>query len=518
MPFLVLALVLPLVGRWWPHTAFPIALFATVGAAVAALLGLANVMQNGAMHYHLGGWAPPLGIELVLDHISAFVSLVILSVASVVVIATRRHVIRIADDRLGSYYSVMLLLLLGITGIILTGDVFNLFVFLEIASISAYALIFMGGRSGMIAAFRYLILGTIASSLYLLGVGFLYFSTGTLNMAEMQQLLGEVGPSRSVEAAAVFILAGLGLKMALMPLHFWLPDAYNFAPSAVNSLLAPIMTKAAAYAIIRMFISVFPPGYLQEAVPIADALLILGLIGVIVAPIIAVAQKDIRRLLAYSSISQLSLIAVGIGLANPLGLVAALLHIMNHTVIKATLFLSAASIRRATGSSLISDMTGLGRKMPLTFAAFSLAAIAMIGFPPFAGFFSKLYVAQAGVEAGHWIVVAAVLASTLLTAAYLFKVLEQAYLRPARPDAHGHEEEVDLFPLTHGHSASLALAIEASPDAEIHRKDPASVMIANAKESPRDLVLPALFLGIMTLVLGVFNVYIVTSILEPAVS
>jgi multicomponent Na+:H+ antiporter subunit D len=492
---LTLALVIPVVARRYYVYAFPLALLGIVLSATASIWALVEVLDTGTMRYNLGGWAPPVGIEYVVDLVSAFVAVIVTFVSTVVIIATRRWAIRDAGDRLGSYYGLVMLLMAGLMGIIVTGDLFNLFVFIEISSLAGYALVFMGGRAGMIAGFRYLILGSIGGSLYMLGVGFLYFTTGTLNMAETQELLAQDATARSVQAGAAFIFVGLGLKMALVPLHLWLPDAYTFAPSSVNSLIAPVMTKVGAYAMMRMFLSVFPDGYLTDVVPIADALLVLGLIGIIFGAVVAMSQKDIRRMLAYSSISQIALIAVGIGLGTPLGMVAALLHVMNHAVMKATLFLAAGSIRYSTGITTVDGVSGLGRTMPLTMIAFALGAIAMVGIPPMAGFFSKWYAVQAGVESGQWMVVAVVLISSLLSAVYLFRILERAYLHPMQPEpSHGHDDD----------------AAFGETEAQIAPEEP-------AKESPLDVVLPAVLLGLAALALGIANSWIVTKILEPGV-
>ena len=489
-----------------PGVAFPLALLGVSLSTGASAWALGQVLDSGAMHYNLGGWAPPVGIEYVVDHVAAFVALVVTSVATLVVVATRRWAEREAGDRTGPFYGLIMLLVAGLTGMVITADLFNLFVFLEISSLAAYALVFLGGRAGMVAGFRYLILGSIGGSFYLLGAGFLYFSTGTLNMAETAEILATDASSRSVQAGAVFIFVGLGLKMALVPLHLWLPDAYTHAPSSVNSLIAPIMTKVAAYAMIRMFLSVFPEGYLKDEAPVADGLLVLGLVGIVYGSVAAIAQKDIRRMLAYSSISQLGLIAVGIGLATPLGFVAALLHIMNHAVMKGTLFLAAASVRQSTGLSQVSDLTGLGRRMPLTMAAFTLGALSMVGIPPAAGFFSKWWAVQAGVESDQWIVVVVVLASSLLTAVYLFRVLERVYLRPVQEEplsGPSHEQAA------HPAGGAVAVAV-ASPE-------PVLTEVESATESPPDTVLPLVVLALATIGLGVANSFIVTHVLEPGV-
>ena len=470
-------------------------------STAASAWALAEALANGPLRYNLGGWAPPVGIQYVVDEVSAFVALVVTGVTTLAIAATRRWAEREAAGRAGPFYALVMLLEAGLTGMVVTADLFNLFVFLEISSLAAYTLVFLGGRAGMLAGFRYLVLGTIGGVFYLLGVGFLYFSTGTLNMEETAAILAASESSRSVQAGAVFIFVGLGLKMALVPLHLWLPDAYTHAPSSVNSLLAPVMTKVGAYAMVRMFLSVFPVGYLEDEAPVADGLLVLGLAGIVYGSVAAIAQSDIRRMLAYSSISQLGLIAVGIGLATPLGLVAALLHVMNHAMMKGTLFLAAASVRLSTGLSNVSDLTGLGRAMPLTMAGFTLGALSMVGIPPSAGFFSKWWAAQAGLESGQWAVVVVVLGSSLLTAVYVFIVLERVYLRPAQP-----------APPPAGHAASDAAA---APGDETGGR--ALAQGRGAAESPADVVLPLAVLALATVGLGVANSFIVTHVLEPGV-
>jgi multicomponent Na+:H+ antiporter subunit D len=336
----------------------------------------------------------------------------------------------------------------------------------------------VGDARAPMAAFRYLILGSIAGSFYVLGVGFLYFSTGSLNMADVAQRLPELYDSRAVVAAATLIFIALGLKMALFPLHFWLPDVYSYAPSAIAGLIAPIMTKVAAYAVIRMFITVFEPHYLRDILPVTSVTGWLAAAGILYGSIMAIAQSDFRRMLAYSSISQVSYIGLGIGLANSLGLLGALLHILNHAFMKGCLFLVAGSIRLRTGHCEVSRFAGLGRKMPWTMAAFTLSALSMIGIPPTAGFFSKWYLLLAGVEARNWTFVAVILLSTLLTAVYLFRVLEQVYI------AHPKQESV---------SNSIC--------------DP-----------PPSMLVPTLVLGTGAWLLGFLNNVIVTRVLEFAVA
>jgi multicomponent Na+:H+ antiporter subunit D len=471
------AFIIPLAGFLKRDLAFAIALIGASLSFVFSALGLLAVIPGGELRYHLGGWIPPVGIEYALDVLSAFMATVVTFVGTLALLYSRRSILQEVPERFVPMYALAMLLLAGLAGIIVTADLFNLFVFLEIASISAYALMAVGDERGCVASFRYLILGSIAGSFYVLGVGFLYFSTGSLNMADVAQRLPNLHDSRAIVAAATLIFIALGLKMALFPLHLWLPDVYSYAPSAVTGLIAPIMTKVAAYAIIRMFLTVFQPHYLRDVLPFTSVIGWLAAAGILYGSIMAIAQTDFRRMLAYSSISQIAYIGLGIGLANPMGLIGALLHILNHAFMKACLFLVAGSIRFRTGRWEVSHFAGLGRKMPWTMAAFTVSALSMIGIPPAAGFFSKWYLLLGSVDAGNWIFVATILLSSLLTAVYFFRVLEEVYMH------HSKESNVAM----------------------------------NASDPPASMLLPTVVLGAGVLVLGLSNSIIVSRVLEVVV-
>ena len=471
------AFIIPLAGFLKRDIAFAIALIGGSLSFAFSALGLLAVITGGELRYHLGGWIPPVGIEYALDVLSAFMATVVTFVGTLALLYSRRSILQEVPERFVPMYALAMLLLAGLAGIIVTADLFNLFVFLEIASISAYALMAVGDERGCVASFRYLILGSIAGSFYVLGVGFLYFSTGSLNMADVAQRLQNLHDSRAIVAAAALIFIALGLKMALFPLHLWLPDVYSYAPSAVAGLIAPIMTKVAAYAIIRMFLTVFQPHYLRDVLPLMPVIGWLAAAGILYGSIMAIAQTDFRRMLAYSSISQIAYIGLGIGLANPMGLIGALLHILNHAFMKACLFLVAGSIRFKTGQWEVSHFAGLGRKMPWTMAAFTVSALSMIGIPPAAGFFSKWYLLLGSVDAGNWIFVATILLSSLLTAVYFFRVLEEVYMH------HSKESNVAM----------------------------------NASDPPASMLFPTVVLGAGVLVLGLSNSIIVSRVLEVVV-
>jgi multicomponent Na+:H+ antiporter subunit D len=401
---------------------------------------------------------------------------VVTLVGTLVLLYSRRAILEEVAERFVPMYALAMLLLAGLCGIIVTADLFNLFVFLEIASLSAYALMAVGDERAPVASFRYLILGSIAGSFYVLGVGFIYFSTGSLNMADVAQRLPELYHSRAVLAGATLIFIALSLKMALFPLHFWLPDVYTYAPSAVTGLIAPIMTKVAAYAVIRIFLGVLQPHYLRDILPVTSVIGWLAAAGILYGSLMAIAQSDFRRMLAYSSISQIGYIGLGIGLANPLGLIGALLHILNHAFMKACLFLVAGSIRFRTARFEVSRFAGLGRQMPWTMAAFTVSALSMVGVPPAAGFFSKWYLLLGSIEAGNWIFVATILVSSLLTAVYFFRVLEKVYA--------GRSEESAF---------------------------------RNVSDPPASMLFPTVTLAAGVLVLGLCNSIIVSSVLEVIV-
>jgi multicomponent Na+:H+ antiporter subunit D len=330
-----------------------------------------------------------------------------------------------------SFSGIRMLFLCGANGIIVTGDLFNLYVFLEIFSLAGYGLIGIGEKQAPVASFRYLIMGTVGASFYLLGIGFLYIVTGSLNMADVRNILPHIPGNPAVAAALSLIFLGMGIKMAIFPLHGWLPDAYTYAPSTSSALVAPIGTKIAAYVLIRILFFVFGVEFVSRSLPITDLIAWLSAIGILYGSVMAMAQNEMKRMLAYSSVAQIGYIGLGIGLANPLGYIGAVLHILNHAFMKGSLFLVAANLRKKTGQSDIANLdASLRKKLPWSMAAFTVAALSMIGLPPTAGFFSKWYLALGAIDRGKWVFLAVILVSSLLNAVYFFRILEKVYLLP----------------------------------------------------------------------------------------
>ncbi len=408
----------------------------TVSWAVLAnaLLLLNTVLAAGSLSYAIGAWAGPFGIEYRVDTASAFVVLIVASVGAVVLpfaYKSVRH--EIPAERIGLFYTCFLLCLTGLLGIVVTGDAFNLFVFLEISSLSSYTLISLGrDRRALTAAFQYLVMGTIGATFILVGVGLMYMMTGTLNMADLAERLSPVADTRTVRAAFAFLTVGVSLKLALFPLHLWLPNAYTYAPSAVSAFLAATATKVAVYVLLRFFFTVFGVEFSFEAMPVGQILSMLAVIAMLVASTVALFQDDIKRMLAYSSVAQVGYIILGISLASVTGLTAGIIHLFNHALMKGALFLAMGCLFLRLGSVHIQDLQGIARRMPWTMAAFLLGGLSLIGVPLTTGFVSKWYLVQAAMEDNRWVVAVLILFSSLLAVAYVWRVVEIAYFRPAR--------------------------------------------------------------------------------------
>jgi multicomponent Na+:H+ antiporter subunit D len=404
--------------------------WAALAAAVALLL---RVLNQGPFSYLLGNWAAPWGIEYRLDGVNAFVLVIVASIAAVVAPYARTSVEReVAGDRVYLFYAMYLLCLAGLLGIAITGDAFNLFVFLEIQSLSTYVLVSMSrDRRALVAAYRYLVMGTIGATFYIIGVGMMYMMTGTLNMADLAERLPAVAETTTVLVALAFLTVGIGLKMALFPLHLWLPNAYAYAPSAVTAFVAATGTKVSVYVFLRIFFTVFGPTHVLLLKPLADVLLVLAVVGMFVASAAAVFQNDVKRMLAYSSVAQVSYMVLGISLLNVTGVAAGVVHLFNHALMKCALFLALGAMVLRAGSVRLEALAGIGRRMPFTAAAFVVSGLSLIGVPLTVGFISKWYLVAAALEKGHWPVAFLIVLSSLLAIVYIWRVVEVAYFRPA---------------------------------------------------------------------------------------
>jgi multicomponent Na+:H+ antiporter subunit D len=432
LPVLIPLLAAPfalLVGR--SSLAWLLSTAASIAAFIVALGLLELTLESGAVRYALGGWSPPWGIEMRIDVASAFVLVAVTAISSLVLIYARASIEKeINGGQHTLYYTAHLLCLAGLSGILITGDAFNLFVFLEISSLATYTLVSLASdRRCLTAAFRYLVMGTIGATFILIGVGMLYMKTGTLNMLDLGERLQAMETSRTVNTGLAFIMVGVGIKLALFPLHMWLPGAYTHAPSVVTAFLAGTATKVAVYVMIRFIYTIFGAEHVFEEMSMSIILLALAIVGIFKCSYTAAIQSNVKTLLAYSSVAQIGYIVLGISLVSATGLTASLIHIFNHALMKGALFMAVGAVLFRVGSVEIRAFNGLGRAMPWTMAAFTIAGLSIIGVPLTVGFISKWYLVTGALEQGNWIVAFLVLLASLFAVVYIGRVLEAAYFK-----------------------------------------------------------------------------------------
>lgn len=414
--------------------AWTFALLVSWSTLVMAFALLMRVLEEGTLIYLLGNWAAPWGIEYRIDVLNGFVLLLVALIGAIVVLYAPTSVAKeLPQVRHNLFYAAFLLCLTGLLGMTITGDAFNVFVFLEISSLSTYALISLGqDRRALTAAYQYLILGTIGATFFVIGIGLLYMMTGTLNMVDLATRLAPVSDTRTVIAAFAFLAVGLSLKLALFPLHLWLPNAYTFAPSVVTAFLAATATKVSIYVFLRFAFSIFGADFSFATMKLDTFLMPLALIGIFIASSVAIFQTNVKRLLAYSSVAQVGYIMLGISFVSTTGLSAGIVHLFNHALTKGALFLAMGCIALRLGSVELTAMRGLGRRMPLTMAAFVLGGLSLIGVPLTVGFISKWYLVLAILERGWWPLAFLVLLGSLLAVIYIWRVVEAAYFQ--QPD------------------------------------------------------------------------------------
>jgi multicomponent Na+:H+ antiporter subunit D len=413
-----------------------------VSLAIAIAMYL-RVGETGAISYAIGSWQPPWGIEYRVDALSAFV-LVLVSLTAAVVAPYAKVSIAAELPREQEYlfFAMFCLCLAGLLGITITGDMFNVFVFLEISSLSTYVMIALGQRrKALVAAYQYLVMGTIGATFYVIGVGLLYLITGTLNIADITAEIQGVKEIRPLLAAFAFITVGVGLKLALFPLHQWLPNAYTYAPSVVTAFLSATATKVSVYVLLRFYFTIFGTSLLFERLPTDEVLLMLSVAGIVTASLVAVFQQDLKRMFAYSSVAQIGYITLGISLANEAGLTASIVHLLNHGVTKGAIFMLIGGIALRCGGIVSFDrLKGIGQRMPLTAFGLVIGGLSLIGIPGTAGFVTKWYLVLAAIERGYWWLVALIVMSSLIAVAYVWRFVEVAYLSPPDEQSIRHGE------------------------------------------------------------------------------
>ena len=453
---------------------------------VIGILQVRYVLAKGTLSYAIGAWAAPWGIEYRVDMAGALMVLVITAVGAMVMLFARRSIRHEIPAKLtGLFYTCYLLCLTGLLGIVVTGDAFNLFVFLEISSLSSYVLISLGrSRRALTAAYQYLVMGTIGATFILISVGLLYMMTGTLNMTDLSRHLTAVADTRTIQVAFAFMTVGVSIKLALFPLHLWLPNAYTFAPSVVSAFIAATATKVGVYVLLRFFFTVFGAEFSFDAMHVGVILGGLAVAAMLVASLVAVFQDDIKRMLAYSSIAQIGYIILGISQATVAGVTAGMLHLFNHALIKGALFLAMGCIFLRLGSVELRNMNGLARCMPLTMAAFVIGGLSLIGVPLTTGFISKWYLVSAVLDRGYWPLAVLVLLSSLTAVVYIWRVVEVAYFQAAPTGKVKEAPAAMLIPLWVLIGANLYFGIDASLSTGMAQRGAADLISTVVQTTP----------------------------------
>jgi multicomponent Na+:H+ antiporter subunit D len=400
-----------------------VALSILASLVVAAVALLVEVDRHGTLVAEAGGWPAPLGINLVADRFAA-VLLVVAEIALLAVLiyaigepgAERNHV---------GFQSAYLVLAAGVAASFLTGDLFNLFVAFEMMLTASYVLLTLGGRRGQVrAGMTYIVISLVASTLFVTALALLYSATGTVNMAHLAQRLDEL-PSGVRTAFAVLLVVVFGIKAAVFPLFFWLPDAYPTAPTPITAVFAGLLTKVGVYAIIRTQLLLFT----DETRP-ATLLLVVAAATMVIGVLGAIAQDDIRRILSFSIVSQIGYMVMGLGFFTVAGVAAVVYSMIHHIIIKSGLFLIGGLVDHSAGSSRLSQIGGMVRTAPFLAAMFLVSALSLAGIPPLSGFISKFALVQTGIAENHYVVIGVSLFVSLLTLFVVIRIWIGAFWSP----------------------------------------------------------------------------------------
>lgn len=423
IPFFVIiplaaAFFIPLVGKRIKRSGDIASVAATISLSALSIFMASLINIQKVLRYDVGKWAAPMGISMVVDGFSVFMLVIVNSIAFLVALYSTGYVKKYTDT--WKFYTLFMLMVGGMNGVLISGDLFNMYVTLEIAAIAGYALVAFGiDAEGLEASFKYAVMGAVGSSFMLLGIALLYSYTSTLNMADMAAVITTKGASKIMLFVSALFIMGFGLKAALVPFHAWLPDAHSSAPTPISAMLSGLLIKVLGiYALSRIFFNIF------GMTPRISMIFIgLAVISMVVAGILAFGQYDIKRMLAYSSISQIGYIALGLGIGTPLSIMGALFHLFNHSISKSLLFLNAGAIERSTGTRDLRQMPGVLARSPVTGYTNLIGAMSICGIPPLGGFWSKIIIIFACIQADRPILAFIAIAVSIFTLGYYFKAV-----------------------------------------------------------------------------------------------
>jgi multicomponent Na+:H+ antiporter subunit D len=426
IPLLLGSFLAVMAGWTRKSLVYPIGVLALILSSTFSVQLVMQVLSEGTMTYDLGGWSPPWGIVFIVDSFSAFMIALLIIGALATFVTCRDEIMAHFEEKSAAFVSLILLTLAGHVGIVSTGDLFNLYVLIEVAALTGYALLGLGNSRAVLSSLNYLCIGSVGASLYLLGVGYLYMLTGSLNMTDLTSVLQTFPPNASLRAAIVVLFLGLWVKMALFPFHGWLPGAYSNSSATTATLLAPMTTKVMAYVVIRLLTTVFPGGLaIPEALP--EIAVVLATLAIFAGSAMAFRQTNIRRMLAYIVVAEVGYMVGGAFIGNRMAMTGAMLHILADAAMTLTLFLAVCNIARKRGSLELSNLQGLFKSMPFTMAAFVLGAMSMIGVPPLFGFFSKWHLLTGALQAEQYPFMVALIISSLVNVVLFFRFFEVAF-------------------------------------------------------------------------------------------
>ncbi|MCX6151286.1 MAG: proton-conducting transporter membrane subunit [Ignavibacteriales bacterium] len=412
---LLAAFLITLIGGIKDDWAVILSFVASIALLVLSFFSFISVGSE-TITYSMSNWKLPYGIVLVQDSFSSFMLVMVSVISFTSILFSVNYIRHLGED--WKYYALFNLLVTGMNGVIITGDLFNLFVFMEIALFAAFALVAFGGKAEEFeASFKYAVMGSLSSILVLVGIAITYSATSNLNMAKIAEMITHVNPKITIWIGSLF-MAGFGLKAAAMPFHAWLPDAHSSAPAPISSMLSGVLIKALGiYVLIRIFYNVLGAPQIFLTV-----FLIMGAVSIIVGVFLAIGQWDLKRLLAYHSISQIGYILLGIGLATPLGILGAVFHLLNHAIFKSLLFYNAGTIEMVLGTRNLKKMGDLTKLLPVTSGTSLIASLSISGIPPFNGFFSKLIIIIAAIQSNQPVYALLAVIGSILTLASFMKV------------------------------------------------------------------------------------------------
>ncbi len=433
--FPILVVITPLVcaffvmGLYWvdKRLCLPLTIFAISISFISSIITLYSVLISGTIQYKLGGWPPPIGIEYRIDLLNGVILVIISFISLFNLFTSFNQVSHDFPEKKGTFYSLYLLFTTGLLGVVITGDLFNLYVLLEITSLSAYAQIALGDKKrAPFASLNYIFIGVIGASFYLLGVGYIYMMTGSLNMGDVAHLIHNLHHSQAIFVAFIFCIVGVWIKMALFPLHIWLPNAYTYAPTASGRIIAPLMTKVMVYVMIRLMYSVFGIDYLFNTLHISQSIIYLSSAAILFGGVMALSQDNLKKMFTYIIISEIGYMVGGAWLGNKTGLTGAILHIINDAFMTFALFLTAGNFAWRLKDLSIQNLKDIFQKMPWTSTGFVVVALSIIGIPPTCGFFSKWYLILGAIEAKQYLFIIALILSSLLNIILFFRVFEKS--------------------------------------------------------------------------------------------